>query len=208
MKAPTRLSISSTGISRWTIQTTRKSHRVQPLHVPHRKSPLKRIQCQSKQEQEASLRKSLLKRIHCQEKQVSFLSCSTIWKKDVNISRQFQFQCKQSERNSKQSETAHKGKKGSDTHGTVYRSSLDAVLQVRKEANFSGDVSAENLQHTPAIGVIYGLNQSTAQTFNNGATWISQEHRQPLLNCLLNGFCQIQGKQYDWWAGSWKPVRL
>ena len=95
---------------------------------------------------------------------------------------------KTDEPNFKQSKTAHKRKKRSDTLGAVYRSSLDTYLQVRKEANTEtgSDVSAVNLQHTPAIGVIYGLNQSTAQKFDNQATCISQKHREPLLNCLLN----------------------
>ena len=104
--------------------------------------------------------------------------------------------------NSKQSETAHKRKKASDTPGTLYRSSLDAFLGVkpdlvqdRKEANTEtgSDVSTENLQRAPAIGVIYGLNQSTAQRFNTQATCILQEHREPLLNCLLNGSVKFKG---------------
>ena len=104
--------------------------------------------------------------------------------------------------NSKQSETAHKRKKASDTPGTLYRSSLDAFLGVkpdlvqdRKEANTEtgSDVSTENLQCAPAIGVIYGLNQSTAQRFNTQATCILQEHREPLLNCLLNGSVKFKG---------------
>ena len=99
------------------------------------------------------------------------------------------------EPNSKQSKTVHKRKKGSDTLGAVYRSSLDTHLQVRKEANTEtgSHVSAANLQHTPAIGVIYGLNQSTAQKFDNQATCISQEHKEPLLNCLLNGSVKFKG---------------
>ena len=102
---------------------------------------------------------------------------------------------KTDEPNSKQSKTVHKRKKGSDTLGAVYRSSLDTYLQVRKEANTEtgSDVSAANLQHAPAIGVIYGLNQSTAQKFDNQATCISQEHREPLLNCLLNGSVKFKG---------------
>lgn len=102
---------------------------------------------------------------------------------------------KTDEPNSKQSKTAHKSKKGSDTLGAVYRSSLDTYLQVRKVANTEtgSDVSAANLQDTPAIGVIYGLNQSTAQKFDNQATCISQEHREPLLNCLLNGSVKFKG---------------
>ena len=89
----------------------------------------------------------------------------------------------------------HKRKKGSDTLGAVYKSSLDKFLPVRKEANTEtgSDVSAANLQHTPAIGVIYGLNQRTAQNFDNQATCISQEHREPLLNCLLNGSVKFKG---------------
>ena len=42
---------------------------------------------------------------------------------------------KTDEPNFKQSKTAHKRKKASDTLGAVYRSSLDTYLQVRKEAN-------------------------------------------------------------------------
>ena len=102
---------------------------------------------------------------------------------------------KNDEPNSKQSKTVHKRKKGRDTLGAVYRSSLDTLLQVRKEANTEtgSDASAVNLQHTPAIGVIYGLSQSTAQKFDNQATCISQEHREPLLNCLLNGSVKFKG---------------
>lgn len=97
--------------------------------------------------------------------------------------------------NFKQSETGHKRKKGSDTPGAVYRSSLNTFLLVRKEANTKTgmDDSPENLQLTPAIWVISGLNQSTAQKFNNQATCISQEYREPLLNCLLNVSVKCKG---------------
>lgn len=56
---------------------------------------------------------------------------------------------KTDEPNSKQSKTAHQRKKGSDTLGAVYRSSLDTYLQVRKEANTEtgSDVSAANNIH-------------------------------------------------------------
>ena len=78
------------------------------------------------------------------------------------------------------------------------RASLETYLQVRKEANSktSSDVSAANLQHTPAIGVIYGLNQSTGQKFDNQATCISQEHREP--HCLLLSIkSSYYGVMYD-----------
>jgi len=89
----------------------------------------------------------------------------------------------------------HKRRNGSDTLGAVNTSSLDTFLQVRKEANTEtgSDVSAANLQHTPAIGEICGLNQSTAQKFDNQATCISQEHREPPLNCLLNSSVKFKG---------------
>ena len=41
--------------------------------------------------------------------------------------------------------------------------------------------------------MIYGLSQNTAQKFDNQATRTSQEHREPLLNCLLNGSVKFKG---------------
>lgn len=95
-----------------------------------------------------------------------------------------------------------KRKKANETSETISGSTLDAffglkpdLVQDRKEeiAETASDIRTINLESKATIRVIYGLDQSTAQRFNTKASCSSQECREPLLNCLLNGSVKFQG---------------
>lgn len=96
---------------------------------------------------------------------------------------------------------AYKNKKANETSEAIYGSTRDAFLgikpdlvQDRKEiAQTAGDISTTDLQSTAAIRVIYGLDQFTAQKFDAKVSCSPQEHREPLLNCLLDGSVKFQG---------------
>ena len=103
---------------------------------------------------------------------------------------------------------ANKRKKANETSETISGPTLDAffglkpdLVQDRKEeiAETASDIHTINLESKATIRVIYGLDQSTAQRFSTKASCSSQECREPLLNCLLNGSVKFQGSSMiDW----------
>lgn len=158
------------------------------------------------------------KRSLCKVREMSFPGCSPLRKKEFNIPRQlhklktpapaqgkFQKRTKgkrQMDQNPNSARWRTKRKKANETSETISGSTLDAffglkpdLVQDRKEeiAETASDIHPINLESKATIRVIYGLDQSTAQRFNTKASCSSQECREPLLNCLLNGSVKFQG---------------
>lgn len=102
----------------------------------------------------------------------------------------------------KRNETAPKKKKEKVTPGKQFRgSNLNKFLNASHEHNQDGkcQLPTNTQQCSPDASVHYGINETTAQGFNNEAACNFPDHKQPLLSCMLNGTVTFKGNSiiYD-----------
>lgn len=102
----------------------------------------------------------------------------------------------------KRNETAPKKKKEKVTPGKQFRgSNLNKFLNASHEHNEDDtcQLPTNTQQCSPDTSVHYGINQTTAQRFNNEAACNFPDHKQQLPSCVLNGTVTFKGNSiiYD-----------
>ena len=93
-------------------------------------------------------------------------------------------------------EAVSKKKKGKNTPGKQFRgSNLSNFLNAScvHDDDEKCQLPTNTQQCSPVISVHYGINQTTAQKFNNEGACNFPDHKQPLLSCVLNGTVIFKG---------------